>query len=70
VADFYLTEDTVLVLLASGDVWWAGMKIAYKPEMFPLPTGVKARLIGGAYRCFAAVDEGNTLYMKNSFIKS
>ena len=45
------------------------MKIAYNPQIFPLPKEVKPVLIGGAFRCFCVVDDKNMIYMKNSFIK-
>jgi hypothetical protein len=70
VKQFYLTEDTIIYLLGDGSVYWCGMKIAYRPEKFPLPEGVKPRLVGGGYRCFAVVDEENNLYIKNGLLKT
>ena len=46
------------------------MKIAYLPRLFSLPKDTPAiKCFGASYRCFAAVDLDNNIYMFNKFMK-
>ncbi len=46
------------------------MKIAYLPRLFSLPKDTPAiKCFGASYRCFAAVDLDNNIYMFNKFVK-
>eukprot|EP01017_Pseudomicrothorax_dubius_P011907 TRINITY_DN1459_c0_g1_i3.p1 TRINITY_DN1459_c0_g1~~TRINITY_DN1459_c0_g1_i3.p1 ORF type:complete len:407 (-),score=115.97 TRINITY_DN1459_c0_g1_i3:137-1357(-) len=69
VVDFEIGENIMAILLETGEVFWAGLKMAYKPELLPLPKDKKIKLIGASARSLAIVTDGNEIYMKNAFLK-
>ena len=36
VVNFDISEDTLLFQLGNGELWWTGMKMAYKPQKVKL----------------------------------
>lgn len=68
---FEVGEDCMAIMLTDNRVYWAGMKLAYKPEALPLPADIgKIKHIAAAWRCLAVVTEDNTIYTKNKFVES
>lgn len=46
----------MLFELSNGELWWTGMKMAYKPEKVKLKLR-KPKLFAAGSKCFAVVDE-------------
>ncbi|KAL4446187.1 hypothetical protein ABPG74_021726 [Tetrahymena malaccensis] len=71
IQDFQIAEDVVVIRLQNGEVHYSGMKLAYLPKKFELPTEAgKIKTFGAAFRSFAVVDEFNNIFMKNKFLKT
>jgi len=63
VVDFDLGENTTVILLENGEVWWSGMKLVFRPEMLPIDITTKPSAIG-ACRNGIAVVTGNQVRPK------
>ncbi len=70
ILDFEIGEDIMVILLEDNEVFWSGIKMAYKPEKLKLPNSIgKIKLIGACFRCVVVVDENNQMFFKNAFVK-
>ena len=59
-----------MVLLSDNNkVYWSGIRIAYKPELFKIPQEEKITMVGACYRCAVAVAESVNIYFKNKYMK-
>lgn len=46
--------------LTNGELWWAGMKMAYKPEKMKIEVA-QPKLFAAGSKCFAVVDQENNV---------
>jgi len=70
IVDLDIGEDIMVILLETNEVFWCGIKMAYKPELLRLPSDIgKIKSVGACYRCCAVVTEDNQIYMKNAFVQ-
>lgn len=56
----------MLFQLSNGELWWAGMKMAYKPEKVKLEVE-HPRLFAAGNKCFAVVDQENNVIFMSIF---
>lgn len=61
VTNFDISDTALLFQLENGDFWYAGMKIAYKPEKLNLQLNSKPKLFAAGQRALVVVDESNTV---------
>ena len=59
VVNFDISDSALIFELDNGDMWWTGMKIAYKPEK--LNINVKPKLFAAGERSLVVVDNQNTV---------
>eukprot|EP01016_Furgasonia_blochmanni_P044116 TRINITY_DN6095_c0_g1_i3.p2 TRINITY_DN6095_c0_g1~~TRINITY_DN6095_c0_g1_i3.p2 ORF type:complete len:225 (+),score=68.31 TRINITY_DN6095_c0_g1_i3:756-1430(+) len=69
IKDYAIGENISIVLLDNNEVYWSGLRLAYKPERLKLPEGKKLKKVAAAHRSAVAVTEDNELYMKAKFVK-
>ena len=62
---FDLGDNITIILLDNGDLFWAGLRLAYKPERLRIPKDVKPKLVGASHKSVAVVSEDNHIYMKD-----
>ena len=56
VVNFDISDNTLIFELDNGELWWAGMKMAYKPEKINIQVP-KPKLFAVGHSCFAIVDQ-------------
>jgi hypothetical protein len=61
VVNFDISDTTLLFQLDNDEIWWTGMKIAYKPEKVKL--NIKPKLFAAGQRSMAIVDHDNNVLM-------
>jgi hypothetical protein len=61
VINFDISDTALLFQLENGDFWYAGMKIAYKPEKLNLQLNSKPKLFAAGQKALVVVDESNTV---------
>ena len=54
VVNFDISENGLIFQLENDQLWWAGMKIAYKPEK--LNINIKPKLFAAGKDCLVVVD--------------
>ena len=59
VVNFDISDTTLLFQLENDELWWTGMKIAYKPEKVKL--NVKPKLFAAGQRSMVIVDQDNNV---------
>lgn len=57
VTNFDISDTTLLFQLENNDLWWTGMKIAYKPEKIKL--NLRPKLFAAGQKSMAIVDYDN-----------
>ena len=56
IVDFDIGEDIMAILLNNNEVYWSGIRMAYKPEKLKLPKDIgKIKKIACCFKCIVVV---------------
>jgi hypothetical protein len=59
----------MVILTDDNRVFWSGIRIAYKPEIFKIPEEETINAVGACFRCAVAVADSGNIYFKNKYMK-
>lgn len=69
ILEYDLGEMVNVIRLADNNVIWSGLKLAFTPELVPLPEGTVVKTVGAFDRGFAVVTDKNEIYQKGYFFE-